>query len=275
VTASRKTLTAWIPAIALILVAGFPLAWTLLSAFKPLNDIVTSTPKLVFTPTLENFGYVFSRPAIAGGIVNSLVVCGTSVIVGMLLGIPAAYAIATRPPGQASGIRFFILSLRFLPPVAIAIPLIQIWLAVGLFDTKLALAVTYLVLSLSTITWLAIPAFERVPKEVVEAARIDSGGDLTVFLKVVLPIAVPSLIGCVVFAFVLLWNEFLIALMLTTSDAKTLPIVASEFTLLGRNVPWGILNAATVVLSLPPLLFIGILYRFLNSVVRQSAGKES
>lgn len=271
---TRSPIRHW-PVALLVLIAGFPLAWTVLSAFKPLREIVTSTPQLIFEPTLGNFAYVFSRPAILSGITNSLVVCGTAVLVGMVLGIPAAYVIASRPARSGSGLRFFILSLRFLPPVAIAIPLIQIWLAVGLFDTKLALAVTYLVLSLSTITWLSIPAFERVPREVIEAARMDSRNDFTLFFRVVLPIAMPSLIGCVVFAFVLLWNEFLIALMLTTSDAKTLPIVASEFTLLGRNVPWGILNAATVVLSLPPLLFIGVLYRFLNSVVSQTARTEA
>ena len=76
------------------------------------------------------------------------------------------------------------------------------------------------------------------------------------------------LIGAIVFSFVLVWNEFLIALMLTTSDAKTLPVVASEMTQLGRDVPWGILNASVILLSLPPLLFLGVLSSFLNSALK-------
>jgi multiple sugar transport system permease protein len=110
-----------------------------------------------------------------------------------------------------------------------------------------------------------------VPKEVEEAAVVDGYGPYAVFFLVALPIASRSLIGAVAFSFVLVWNEFLIALMLTTSDAKTLPIVASELTQLGRDVPWGILNASVILLSLPPLLFIGILSGFLNSVIKKKA----
>jgi len=90
-----------------------------------------------------------------------------------------------------------------------------------------------------------------------------------VFLLVALPISLRALIGAIAFSFVLIWNEFLIALMLTTSDAKTLPIVASELTQLGRDVPWGILNASVILLSLPPLLLIGILSGFLNNVMKK------
>ena len=85
-----------------------------------------------------------------------------------------------------------------------------------------------------------------------------------------MPIAWKSLMGAIVFSFVLVWNEFLIALMLTTSDAKTLPIVASEMTQLGRDVPWGILNASIILLSLPPLLFLGVLSSFLSSALKST-----
>jgi multiple sugar transport system permease protein len=161
-----------------------------------------------------------------------------------------------------------VLSLRFLPPVAIAIPLIVIWLDVGLYDTRVALFVTYSLLTLATTIWLAIPAFKRVPAEIEEAAFVDGYGPYAIFFLIALPVAWKSLIGAVVFSFVLVWNEFLIALMLTTSDAKTLPVVASEMTQLGRDVPWGILNASVILLSLPPLLFLGVLSRFLSSALK-------
>ena len=89
------------------------------------------------------------------------------------------------------------------------------------------------------------------------------------FFKVSLPIAAKTLMGAIAFSFVLVWNEFLIALMLTTSDAKTLPIVASELTQLGMDTPWGVLNASVVLLCIPPLLFVGILNSILNRAIKR------
>jgi multiple sugar transport system permease protein len=251
--------------------AVVPVLWTLLNAFKNRVDIVTPTPLFFFTPTLDNFRYVLGRDSVEAGLINSILISGSSVLVGAVLGLPAAYAIARHPGKWADEMQFFVLSLRFLPPVAVAIPLMVIWLDVGLYDTRLSMIVTYTLLTLSTIVWLAVPAFQRVPKEVEEAAIVDGYGPYAIFFLIALPIASRSLIGAVSFSFVLVWNEFLIALMLTTSDAKTLPIVASGLTQLGRDVPWGILNASVILLSLPPLLFIGILSGFLNTIVKKQS----
>jgi len=245
-----------------------PILWTLLSGFKNRVDIVTPTPMLFFTPTLDNFLYVLERESVRAGLINSIIVSGCSVLIGAAFGLPLAYAVARYPMRFANDIQFFVLSLRFLPPVAIAIPLIVIWLDVGLYDTRIALIVTYSLLTLATTIWLAIPAFKRVPNEIEEAAFVDGYGPYAIFFLIALPIAWKSLIGAIVFSFVLVWNEFLIALMLTTSDAKTLPVVASEMTQLGRDVPWGILNASVILLSLPPLLFLGVLSSFLNSALK-------
>jgi multiple sugar transport system permease protein len=264
----------WLSTTAVTLAAAMaviPALWTLLNAFKNRVDIVTPVPLLIFQPTLDNFLYVLSRGSVAAGLVNSILISAASVLIGIVLGLPAAYAVARYPLKWADDIQFFVLSLRFLPPVAVAIPLMVIWLNLGLYDSRTAMIATYTLLTLSTIVWLAVPAFKRVPKEVEEAAIVDGYGPYAVFFLVALPIASRSLLGAVAFSFVLVWNEFLIALMLTTSDAKTLPIVASELTQLGRDVPWGILNASVILLSLPPLLFIGVLSGFLNSVIKKKA----
>jgi multiple sugar transport system permease protein len=244
----------------------FPVFWTLLSAFKQNVDLLTPTPRLFFTPTLDNIAYVLGRPSVLQALINSLIICGVSVLVGIVLGLPAAYAVARYPNRWTEEVQFFVLSLRFLPPVAVAIPLMVIWLNLGLYDTRLALIVTYSLLTISITIWLAIPGFQRVPKEIEEAARVDGYGPYAVFLRVALPVAMRALLGALAFSFVLIWNEFLMALMLSTSNAKTLPIVASEMSQLGMNVPWGILNAAVVLLSLPPLLLLGLLSSFMNSM---------
>jgi multiple sugar transport system permease protein len=263
----------WIARFILALVAAMaviPVLWTLINAFKNRVDIVTAVPLFIFTPTLDNFTYVLGRESVLAGLVNSVVVSGMSVLIGVVLGFPTAYAVARYPSRWTQEIQFFVLSLRFLPPVAVAIPLMVIWLDLDLYDTRLSLIVTYTLLTLATIVWLATPAFQRVPKEIEEAATVDGYGPFAVFFRIALPVASRSLIGAVAFSFVLVWNEFLIALMLTTSDAKTLPIVASELTQLGRDVPWGILNASVILLSLPPLLFIGVLSGFLNRIVKKT-----
>lgn len=262
----------WLGKLILIICAAFvviPLLWTLLNAFKVNADLLTPVPQFFFDPTLENISYVLSRRSVFGALTNSLIICLSAVGLGLLLGLPAAYAIARYPNRITQEIQFFVLTLRFLPPVAVAIPFIVIWLNAGLYDTWLSMIITYSLITISITVWLSIPAFQQVPKEVEEAARVDGYGAYSVFFRVALPVAMKSLLGALAFSFVLVWNEFMLALMLTTSDAKTLPIVASEMSQQGLNVPWGILNAAVVLLSIPPLLLLGLLSGFLNRALSQ------
>jgi multiple sugar transport system permease protein len=259
---------AWSFGVALALVAVFPVLWAFLNSLKSLLDIVTPTPRFIFSPTLENYRQVVSSPEVLIGLGNSLSIVGFAVVLGALLGVPAAYVIARyHVPGKRD-IQFFLLSLRFLPPVAVAIPLIAIWVDLGLYDTKLSMVVTYLLVTLSTITWLSIPVFQRLPREVEEAATLDGYGPYAVFWRIALPISATTLMGGIVFSFVLVWNELMIALALTSSRSATLPVVASAFTSLGQEVPWGVINASTVLLALPPIIFVGVLGRLLNSMLK-------
>ncbi len=260
---------AYLALVILVFIAVFPVIWTLMNSLKSLVDIVTPVPKFLFSPTFENYLYVFQRPKVQSGLINSGIIVGSALLIGSVLGVPAAYALAKYKVRLGDDLKFFVLSMRFLPPVAVAIPLMAIYLGLGLYDTITSMVLTYSLLTLSTIIWLSIPAFDNVPNNIEEAAKLDGYNAYEIFFKVALPVAAPALFGAIVFSFVLVWNEFLIALMLTTSEAKTLPIVASEFTLLGRNVPWGILNASVIVLSLPPLIFLGVISGFLNRIFKK------
>lgn len=250
-----------------IIIALTPILWTTLSAFKTLRDIVTPVPKLFFRPTLANFVTIFANPSIQDGLVNSVVVVGVAVLVGAVLGVPAAYSLARHITRLKSDLQFFVLSLRFMPPVAIAIPFIMIYLHIGIYDTRTGLIIAYLVSTISTTVWLSVPAFERVPRDIEEAAAMEGCSHLEIFLKFALPVAAPSLFGALVFTFVLVWNELLLALTLAADNA-TLPVVAASITSLGKEVPWGVIDASTVVLMLPPLVFIGFLMSFLNRMVK-------
>ncbi|MBB5415276.1 multiple sugar transport system permease protein [Paraburkholderia atlantica] len=254
--------------VALAVVAVFPVLWAVLNSLKNLLDIVTPTPRFIFTPTLDNYRQVISSPEVLIALENSSVIVGTAVVLGTLLGVPAAYVIARFHVPAKRDIQFFLLSLRFLPPVAIAIPLIAIWVDLGLYDTRFSMIVTYLLTTLSTITWLSIPVFQRMPREIEEAATLDGYGPYAVFWRIALPTCGNTLLGGIIFSFVLVWNELMIGLALTSSRSATLPVVASAFTSLGQEVPWGVINASTVLLALPPIIFVGVLIRLLNSMLK-------
>ena len=251
----------------LIVIALGPIFWTVLGALKELRDIVTPAPKLVFEPTIDNFVTILRNPTIRDGLMNSIIVVSVTVLIGALLGIPAAHTLARHARRWSDDVQFFVLSLRFMPPVAIAIPFIVIYLDLGLYDTLFGLVLVYLITSVSTIIWLSVPAFERVPRDIEEAAAMEGCQPAEVFWRFSLPLAAPSLFGALVFTFVLIWNELLLALTLAAQNV-TLPVVAASITSLGKEVPWGVINAATVLLVLPPLVFIGLLMGFLNSMVR-------
>ena len=259
----RTRLEVVLVAIPLFVVALFPVAWAFLSSFKSLKDIVSPVPVLLFRPTLQNYLTVLATPAVQMGIENSIIAVGGSVAIGILLGWPAAYALARLSGRAKSELLFYVLSIRFMPPVAIAIPFMAIYLRLGINDTHVALILTYNLVTTSTIIWMSVPAFENVPREIEEAAELDGYGTFAVFWKIALPLASPSLIGGVLFTFVVTWNELLIALVLTAQNV-TLPVVASSFSTLGMEVPWGVINASAILLCVPPLLFMGLLTRFLN-----------
>ena len=244
----------------LILFAITPILFALLGSFKELKDIINPIPKIIFSPTLENYITVLTTDSILRGIQNSTIIVGTSLLIGILVGIPAAYAIARYKPRGSNDLRFFYLSIRFMPPVAIAIPFIGIFLDLGLYDTKTAIIITYLPVTIASIIWLSIPAFESVPKD------IEGWGYFGIFTKIALPVASPSLIGAVIFTFVITWNELLIALSLSSRNV-TLPVVAASFTSLGFETPWGVINASAILLAIPPLLFVGIIINYIKKYI--------
>lgn len=259
-----------LPLVLIVILTLFPIFWTFLSSFKTLRDIVTPVPKLFFTPTLDNYATVLATPAVQTGLVNSATIVSLSVAIGMIFGIPAAHVLARYPIRLKADIQFFVLSLRFMPPVAIAIPFIALYLDLGVYDTRLSLILTYALVTISTMIWLSIPAFERVPREIEEAALLEGYSPFQVFWKVALPVAMPSLFGAILFTFVIVWNELLIALALT-SQSVTLPVVAAGFTSLGFETPWGVINASSILLAMPPLLFVGLLMQFMNRFFSRQA----
>jgi multiple sugar transport system permease protein len=252
----------------LLFVALLPIIWTFLSSFKTERDIAVRIPKLFFEPTLSNYLTVLDSQDVQNGLINSVIVVGGALLIGVVLGVPAAHVLARYGRRIKEEAQFFVLSIRFTPPVAIALPAIAIFQWAGLTDTLLSVVLVYSLTTISTIIWLGVPAFQDVPVDLEEAARLDGLGSWGVFFRVALPVAIPSLVGALLFTFVITWNELLMALILTSKET-TLPVVAAGFTTLGMEVPRGLINASAILLALPPLLLIGLVLRFIDGFLEK------
>lgn len=249
----------------IVLVAVAPIIWIVMSAFKTRVDIISYPPKFLFTPTLANFERVLNIGTIITGLQNSLIIVPAALLIGFILAVPAAYIFARFRFRGKNDLRFFVLSLRFMPPVAAFIPFFLVWLQLDMLDTHAALIITYLSITVSSMLWLSVESFKQIPLELEEAAQLEGLGPLGVFTRIALPLALPSLVGMAMFVFILVWNEFFLAFVLTARKAVTMPVASASFAAVGMEVPWGQLSASIVLLLIPPLILSYFFMRYLPS----------
>ncbi len=248
----------------IFLFAVFPIFWTLLNSFKFMKDIVTPVPRFIFTPTLENYARILRLSDLTGALLNSFIVATSSVVLGFIIGIPFAYVIARFRFRGKENLKFWVITLRMMPPVASVFAFVYLWLNLGLLDSYFALIFTYLLITIPTIIWLSIEPFRNVPVEIEEAAMMEGISHLRVFLQFALPVAWPTLIGGVLFAFILVWNEFFLAFTLT-SERMTLPVAVGAYAVVGMQIPWGEVSASMILLSIPPLIIAAFFRKSLSS----------
>ncbi len=247
-----------------IVIAIFPIFWTFLNSFKDLKDIVTSIPKILFQPTLENYIAILRVAPLTKALLSSVIVATSSVVLGFIIGAPFAYTIARFQFKARENLRFWVITLRMMPPVATIFAYIYLWLNLNLLDTYISLIITYLILTVPTVIWLSIEPFRNVPIEIEEAAMLEGVSHPKIFLKFALPIAWPTLIGAVLFAFILVWNEFFIAFVLTSQN-MTLPVAVGAYAVIGMQIDWGQISAAMMLLSVPPFIIAAIFRKSLTS----------
>ncbi|QIG50232.1 carbohydrate ABC transporter permease [Nordella sp. HKS 07] len=243
-----------------------PILWLILSSLLEQKALIAQPPDL--SPgsfTFENFSTVLAAAASLGrGILNSLIVSLFSTALALILGAPAAYALARLPVPRANGLAFLILATQMLPGIAIAIPLFIVISKLGLIDNVLSLGIVYLSFNLPIVIWILRGFFLGIPAGIEKAAAIDGAGTFATFWYVVLPISLPPLSAAAVFAFVEAWNEFFFALILTRQQAQTVPLVIAQFAGQYQTV-FGQMMAAAVI-SVAPVILLAILFR--NQIIR-------
>jgi len=239
----------------LVLVLGvfvFPFFWMALNSFKTHDQITEYPPVFLFTPTLENVRNVFAQGQFVRYTWNSIVVSFGAVGLGMLLGLPAAYAIARY---RQRGFAFGILVCRMIPGIAFLVPWFIVFRFLGLLDSYFGLIVAHLVITVPLITWIMIGFFEELPIELEEAARIDGCSRAGVFLRIALPLVRPGLVSAGILALIFAWNSFLFPLILAGVETKTLPVLVYSF-MTFDFLDLGGIYAASTLITLPVVVMV-------------------
>ena len=254
-------------AIALWSVVGFcvlPLVWTFLISIKPEDEITTATLSyLPRHPSFDNYVAIWTRSNFPTLIGNSLVTTGLTVVICALFGSLAAYAVSRTRFAGRRGVMMLYLGVRMFPAVMIIIPLFIILRTVGLLDSRLGLALSYSSFLLPVFVWMMKGFFDAIPPELEEAARIDGASRLGAMLRVILPLALGGLAATSVFVAIGAWNDYLFALMLTSSTgSRTWPVglqlMVGEF-----QLPWGTLAAGGMISIAPVVVLFALAQRAL------------
>ena len=250
-------------------ILAIPVAWMFLSAFKPRTEVAALPPKLIFTPTLENFVELFSRNDFLHHTLNSIIVATGSTVLGLALGAPAAFAVSWHRLSWPATVTLF---ARMAPGTLFLLPWLIMFTKAGLVGSHLVLILTHAAITLPVAIWILLPYFDVLPRELVESAQIDGARQDQIFRMVVLPMASSGMVVAAILSFVFSWNYFLFALVLSGIETKT-AIVAS-FNFIGEGVTnWGALMAAAVIIALPPLILTLLIQRRLVSGLATGAVK--
>ncbi len=232
-----------------ILIAFFPILWMVFTAFKTERDAATIPPTFAITPTLEQFQAVFDR-GFTGYLINSTFAAVVSTVIVLALAIPAAYGLSIRPIKRTSDVLFFFISTRFLPVAAAILPLFFILKTLGLLDNITSLALLYGAMNLPIAVWMMRSFLKDVPYEIIEAGQIDGARLRTEMTRIVLPVVAPGVAAVALICFIFAWNEYFLALILTSETARTLPPYLASF-VDGRGQFLAILSAASTLAVLP------------------------
>ncbi len=247
--------------VVLTLVFIFPVLWTLASAIKSTDILFARPPQFFFTPIDDHFREVFSADSgVVRGVVNSVLVAGVSTLLVILIGTPAAYALARLRPRGRDDMMLFVLGTRMAPPVALIIPFFLVYKELDLLETRVGLIIAYLTFNLSFYVWVLSIFIREIPADLENGGHADGYGRWHVFTRVILPLMRPSIIATGILVFIFAWNEFAYALILGGRGAETLPVVISRY-ITPSGVEFGELAAIGTIALAPILVIVFVLHK--------------
>jgi len=269
----ERTIRALLVALALVW-SGLPILLVVLSSFKEAKQIFEVPPSLIFVPTLDNYAILWrEKPEFLRALGNSLAIAIGTLAVTLAASTLAGYVYARLRSRFLDVSAFGMLAARMLPPIIITVPLFPALNALRLNDTHLLLILLYAAFYVSLGTWIMRAFIAQVPLELEEAAAVDGAGIGTILVRIVLPLVVPGLIAVGLFVVVFAWNEYVFAMIFTTRNARTAPVVIGEMLGTVEGVQWGVIFAAATVQLVPVLALVIALQRFLVAGLTAGAVK--
>ena len=250
----------------IIVFSLFPFFYALVGSFRPSHALFTTnlSPKSL---NFDHYKAIFARPIFVGSLVNSAIVAGSVTLISLAVGSLCAYALARLPFRFKGTLLYLVLLLSHFPGVALLPGLFVLVRALGLFNTRQGLVLTYLAFTIPFIIWVMTHHFRSVSKDLEDAAYVDGASPLIVFWRISLPLAMPGLFSTGLVAFIGAWNEYLFALTFTmTNNQRTVPVVISEFSgVSSYEQPWGSILAASMVVTIPLVIVVLI---FQNRILK-------
>lgn len=255
VSAARKwvsTLAAW----AVGFVIFFPILWMILASFKTELEAFSIPPSFLFFHwTLENYAAVQSRSDYVHHALNSTIIAGGSTLIALLIAIPAAWSMAFAPTKRTRDILLWMLSTKMMPPVGVLVPIYLLYRTFGLLDTRSGLIIVLCLGNLPIVVWMLFTYFKEIPKDILEAARMDGATVGRELVYVLTPMAVPGIASTLLLNFILAWNEAFWTLNLSSSEAAPLTVFIASYSS-PEGLFWAKLSAAST-LAIAPILVLG------------------
>ncbi|MBJ7556111.1 carbohydrate ABC transporter permease [Marinomonas spartinae] len=255
-TQQKKLKTVLIGSLAWIiaLVLFFPIFWMFLTSFKTEAQAIAFPPELFFKPTLENFAIVQERSDYLYHAMNSVVISFGATIIALIIAIPAAYSMAFFPGKRTKDILLWMLSTKMLPSVGVLVPIYLLSRDYGLLDTRTGLIIIFTLMNLPIIVWMLFSYFKDLPKEILEAARMDGATPWTEVTQVVMPLSVGGIISTGLLSIILCWNEAFWSINLTATNAAPLTAMIASYSS-PEGLFWAKLSAASTLACAPIIIF--------------------
>jgi ABC-type sugar transport system, permease component len=255
VSTQRKLVTtvfAWAIGIAIF----FPILWTILTSFKTEAAAIADPPVWFnFHWTLENYATVQERSNYFRHFMNSVIISGGSTLLGLIIAVPAAWAMAFVPARRTKDVLMWMLSTKMLPPVGVLVPIYLLFRDLGLLDTRIGLVIVLTLINLPIIVWMLYTYFKEIPGEILEAARMDGASLRSEIIHVLTPMAIPGMASTVLLNIILAWNEAFWTLNLTAAKAAPLTAFIASY-----SSPEGLFYAklsAASTMAIAPILIMG------------------
>lgn len=264
-TSTLRRVLLWIAVAAICVFCLLPFYWLINVSLKTGADL-GSADLLPPAPSLDNYTSIFQNADFTAALRNSVIITTITTVIALVVGSFAAYALARLRFRFKFLVLAIVLSISTFPPIAIAAPIFKLWTDVGLYNTYVGLIIPYLTFALPLAIYILASFFKEIPKELEEAALVDGATHFEAFRKVVVPLAAPGLVTAGLLTAFFVWNEFLLAVTLTSSpDAFTVPVAVANFTGSTQfEIPLGTISAASVVITIP---LVALVIVFQNRIV--------